>query len=90
MPKLVPLIRASVTRTMSVTPAAASLAGIGIMPHSGMPGTPTGPQPAEHQHAVGGDRQRRVVDPAAHVVVAVEDHRGPAVAQQLRGGGATS
>ena len=52
MPKLVPLIRASVTRTMSVTPAAASLAGIGIMPHSGIPGTPTGPQPAQHQHAV--------------------------------------
>ncbi len=46
MPKLVPLIRASVTRTMSVTPPATSLAGIGIMPHSGIPGTPAGPQPA--------------------------------------------
>ena len=46
VPKLVPLIRASVTRTMSVTPSATSLAGIGIMPHSGIPGTPTGPQPA--------------------------------------------
>ena len=46
MPKLVPLIRASVIRTMSVTPAAASLAGMGIMPHSGIPGPPTGPQPA--------------------------------------------
>src|SRR5437667_358425 len=30
---------------MSVTPDLASLAGMGIMPHSGMPGTPTGPQP---------------------------------------------
>ena len=46
MPNDVPLIRASVTRTMSVTPAAASFAGIGIIPHSGIPGTPTGPAPA--------------------------------------------
>ncbi len=43
MPNAVPLIRASETRTMSVTPAARSLLGIGIWPHSGMPGPPFGP-----------------------------------------------
>ena len=46
VPKLVPLMRASVTRTMSVTPRSSSGSGMGIMPHSGMPGPPTGPAPA--------------------------------------------
>ena len=84
VPKLVPLIRESVTRTMSVTPALTSRAGIGIMPHSGMPGTPTGPQPASTSTRLRRDRQGRVVDPGQHVVVAAEDDRGPAVPQQLR------
>ena len=43
MPNAVPLVRASETRTMSVTPAERSLLGIGIWPHSGMPGPPLGP-----------------------------------------------
>ena len=84
VPKLVPLIRESVTRTMSVTPARTSRAGIGIMPHSGMPGTPTGPQPASTSTGPRRDRQRRVVDPGQHVVVAAEHDGRPAVAQQLR------
>ena len=41
--KLVPLMRASDTRTMSRTPCASSFFGIGSMPHSGMPGPPSGP-----------------------------------------------
>src|SRR5690606_25440525 len=43
VPKLVPLIRPSLIRTISVTPASLSFFGIGIIPHSGMPGTPFGP-----------------------------------------------
>ena len=38
MPNAVPLMRASEMRTMSVTPCASSFAGIGICPHSGIPG----------------------------------------------------
>ncbi len=37
-------MRASEIRTMSLTPWARSLAGIGIIPSSGMPGKPLGPQ----------------------------------------------
>src|SRR6218665_3954284 len=36
-------MRASEMRTMSRTPASSSFLGIGSMPHSGMPGAPTGP-----------------------------------------------
>ena len=54
------------------------------MPHSGMPGTPTGPQPASTSTVCGVIVERRVVDPGQHVVVAAEDDRGPAVPQQLR------
>ena len=42
------------------------------MPHSGMPGTPTGPHPASTSTVCGVTRQRRVVDPGQHVVVAAE------------------
>ena len=45
VPNPVPLIRPSVIRTMSVTPWLSSLAGIGMLPHSGM-AIPAGPQPA--------------------------------------------
>ena len=38
----------------------------------------------QHQDRLRRDRQRRIVDPGQHVVVAAEDDRGPAVAQQLR------
>jgi hypothetical protein len=38
VPYAVPLIRASLMRTMSRTPAASSLAGSGRLPTSGMPG----------------------------------------------------
>jgi phage/plasmid-like protein (TIGR03299 family) len=44
VPKEVPLIRASEIRTISVTPASIKFFGTGIIPHSGIPGTPTGPQ----------------------------------------------
>ena len=36
-------MRASEIRTMSRTPACSSFLGIGNMPHSGMPGPPSGP-----------------------------------------------
>ncbi len=45
VPNPVPLILPSVIRTMSVTPWASSLPGIGMLPHSGM-AIPAGPQPA--------------------------------------------
>ena len=43
VPKLVPLMRASLMRTMSFTPALSSFAGMGRWPHSGIPGAPLGP-----------------------------------------------
>ena len=43
VPKPVPLMRASLMRTMSVTPARSSRVGMGRWPDSGMPGAPTGP-----------------------------------------------
>ena len=44
VPKLVPLMRASLMRTMSATPRSSSTRGMGMWPHSGMPGAPLGPQ----------------------------------------------
>ena len=43
VPKLVPLMRASLRRTISFTPALSSFAGMGRWPHSGIPGAPLGP-----------------------------------------------
>ena len=54
MPKLVPLIRASLTRTISVTPRSSNGSGTGIMPHSGIPGPPTGPAPLRDEDRVVG------------------------------------
>jgi len=45
VPNPVPLIRPSVIRSMSVTPWLSSLAGMGMLPHSGM-AIPAGPHPA--------------------------------------------
>jgi hypothetical protein len=50
VPNSVPLIRPSVIRSMSVTPWPSSLAGIGMLPHSGM-AIPVGPQPASESAA---------------------------------------
>ncbi len=38
VPKAVPLIRASLMRTMSLTPFSSSFVGSGMLPTSGMPG----------------------------------------------------
>ena len=43
VPYAVPLMRASEMRTMSRTPAFNSFCGIGSIPHSGIPGPPSGP-----------------------------------------------
>ena len=54
------------------------------MPHSGMPGPPSGPGVAQDEDRVGGDVQRRVVDAGVHVVVVLEDDRGARVREQRR------
>jgi hypothetical protein len=40
---MVPLMRLSLSRTMSRMPCMISFFGIGSCPHSGIPGAPTGP-----------------------------------------------
>jgi hypothetical protein len=80
VPNAVPLIRASEIRTMSLTPARKSLLGIAGFRHarralrSGV---------AQHQHVVGRDLQRRIVDPQRHVFDGFKHHRAAGVLQQL-------
>ena len=57
-------------------PSAAGLAGIGMMPHCGVPGTPTRP-PRPAPARCPGHVERRVLDPAAHLLVAVEARARP-------------
>ena len=52
---------------MSLTPCLSSSRGIGMWPHSGMPGAPLGPQCLQHQHGGLVDREVRVVDAGAHL-----------------------
>ena len=84
VPNAVPLMRPSVTRTMSSTPAAASRAGIGTWPHSGMPGTPTGPAPPSTSTLSPVTSSVGVVDALAHLVVGREHDRRAAMAKQSR------
>ena len=67
---------------MSRTPWASSFFGIGSMPHSGMPGPPSGPASwrTSTESAVTGER--RIVDPRFEVVVVAEDDRGSGVLEQ--------
>ena len=53
------------------------------MPHSGMPGAPTGPRVAEHHDGVGVDVEGGVVDAGGEVVDVLEDHR-PALVRSSR------
>ena len=62
VPNAVPLMRASETRTMSVTPWASSFFGIGTCPHSGMPGPPRGPELRSTSTVSARDVERRIVD----------------------------
>ena len=87
VPYEVPLIRASEMRTMSFTPALSKRAGIGAAPHSGMPGAPLGPafcSTSTEFSSIGiaGSSMR-----SRHLFVIVEDHRAPAVVEQVLGGG---
>ena len=74
---------------MSRTPASSNRLGIGNIPHSGIPGPPTGPRPLEHQHRVRADRQVRVVDPGMKVGLVLEGECRPSMAKQrwVRGEG---
>ena len=78
VPYEVPLMRASETRSMSVTPCQ-QLAGIGSWPHSGMPGPP--PDRSSGGPArVGADIQRGVVDSRRDVVDILEHEARAAMA----------
>ena len=72
---------------MSRTPCLSSFLGIGSMPHSGMPGPPTGPAfcststwSARHLEIV-------AIDPFRHLVVVAEDQRRPGMLEETRLGG---
>ena len=71
-------MRASEMRTMSRTPCASSFFGIGSMPHSGMPGPPSGPAccSTSTESAVTGSAGSSIR--AVHVVVVAEHDGRPA------------
>ena len=60
------------------------LLGDGQHPPLGHAGGAQGTGVLEHEHRVGGDGQRGVVDPLLEVVVVAEDDRGPRVPQEAR------
>ena len=65
---------------MSRTPCASSFLGIGSMPHSGMPGPPSGPAFCSTSTESGVTGSVRIVDPRFEVVVVAEDDGRPGVA----------
>ena len=73
---------------MSRTPCASSFFGIGSMPHSGMPGAPSGPAFCSTSTESARHRQRRIVEPRFEIVVVREDDGRAGVLQQplVRGG----
>ena len=60
---------------MSRTPCFSSFFGIGSMPHSGMPGPPTGPALRSTSTCVGGDVEILVVDRAPSSSRIVVEHQ---------------
>ena len=84
MPNAVPLMRASEIRTMSVTPRREQALGDRELAPLGHPGAASRAGVPQHEHRVGGDVERRVVDPCGEVVDVLEHDRGAAVAEELR------
>ena len=82
-PKAVPLMRASLIRTMSVTPCFSSLAGRAMLPTSAKARVALGAAVLQDHDAVGIDLQAGVVDACLVVVDVLEDHRPAAVLQQF-------
>src|SRR5579875_3232281 len=77
VPKAVPLIRASLMRTMSEMPAFNNLAGIGISPHSGIPGAPLGPAVFIHI-------ELWIIHTHHHLIVVLEDYGTALVLLKVR------
>ena len=84
VPNAVPLIRASEIRTMSLTPARAELLRdrqIAGLRHARRA---LGTGVAQHQHVVGVDVERGIVDPQRHVLDGFEHHGAAGMLQQFR------
>src|SRR5450830_689283 len=81
-------MRASDTRTMSRTPCWTSFFGTGSIPHSGMPGPPSGPPFLSTSNAGSVHVEIVAVDARGHVVVVLEYHGAAGVLEQLGARGA--
>src|SRR5439155_1402577 len=77
-------MRASEIRMTSVMPCLSSFAGIGRCPHSGMPGTPTGPALRRTMTESASMSSSGSSTRAARVVNVLEDDGTPLVLEQPR------
>ena len=87
VPKLLPLMRASLMRTISFTPRLSSLVGIGRCPHSGKTRGRLSGRRSSIQNRVFIHVEIFIVDVRSEFLVALEDQGAPAVLEQMRGGG---
>ena len=84
VPAAVPLMRASVMRTMSVTPSRQELRrdrDVATLRHAR---PPERADASEDEHAVARHREVRVVDAAVEIVLTVEHERGPVCCHSSR------
>ena len=83
VPNAVPLIRASEIRTMSLTPVRGELHRDRQVARLRHAGGALGTGVAQHQHVVGGDIKRGIVDPQRHVFHGFEHHGAAGMLQQF-------